>query len=315
MSQPTTHFTEHSVSIAAPADITYALIADVTGWPRLFAPTVHAERVSGDDEQEVIRLWALANGEVRTWTSRRLLDPRARTVAFRQEVSQPPVAAMGGEWRITALPDGGCAVDLLHDYAAVDDDPDGLDWIERAVDRNSRAELAALKTAAEQHERTGELVMSFEDSVDIAASAAEVYAFIDRSDLWPERLPHVSRLELTETVPGLQLMTMDTRSPDGTVHTTESARVCFEDTRIVYKQTRVPAIMTAHTGEWTFRPTADGVRATSRHTVAINPHTVRDLLGESATVADARQAVRSALGTNSLATLNLAKTHAESDRG
>ena len=311
MSQPKTHFAEHSVAVAAPADITYALIADVTGWPRLFAPTVHAEQVSGDDEQEVIRLWALANGEVRTWTSRRRLDAAARVVTFRQEVSQPPVAAMGGEWRVTALTDDSCTVDLLHDYAAVDGDPEGLDWIERAVDRNSRAELAALKTTAESHAQTAELVMTFEDSVDIAGPATEVYAFIERSDLWPERLPHVSRLELTERVPGLQLMTMDTRSPDGTVHTTESARVCFQDTRIVYKQTRVPAIMTAHTGEWTFRPTADGVRATSRHTVVINPHTVRDVLGADATVSDARKAVRAALGTNSLATLRLAKAHAE----
>ncbi|MFI5824211.1 aromatase/cyclase [Streptomyces rishiriensis] len=312
MSQPKTYFTEHSVPVAAPADVTYDLIADVTGWPLLFAPTVHAERVSGGDEEERIRLWAMAGGEVRTWTSHRRLDRAARTVTFRQEVSQPPVAAMGGEWRITSEPDGTCTVDLLHDFAAVDDDPEGLDWIEQAVDRNSRAELAALKTAAENHRQTPDLVLTFEDSVDIAGPAAEVYSFIERSDLWPERLPHVSRLELTEAVPGLQLMTMDTRAPDGTVHTTESARVCFaEIPRIVYKQTRVPQVLTGHTGAWSFLPTEGGVRATSRHTVAVNPRTVTDVLGAGATIADAREAVRTALGANSLATLNLAKAHVE----
>ncbi|WP_425586060.1 hypothetical protein [Streptomyces thioluteus] len=36
-------------------------------------------------------------------------------------------------------------VRLLHDYRAVDDDPAGLEWIDRAVDRNSGAELAALR--------------------------------------------------------------------------------------------------------------------------------------------------------------------------
>ncbi|MFJ9775890.1 aromatase/cyclase [Kitasatospora sp. NPDC101157] len=300
------------MSVAAPADVTYDLLADVTGWPRLFGPTVHAEREPAGEDRERIRLWALANGEVRTWTSRRELDRAQRRIAFRQEVSQPPVATMGGTWQVTPGPDGTCTVVLTHDFAAVDDDPDGLDWIETAVDRNSLAELAALKAAAEAHREAGELLLTFEDAVTVDGPADEVYSFIARCDLWPERLPHVSRLGLTETVPGLQLMSMDTRAPDGTVHTTESVRVCFEPGRIVYKQTRVPPIMTAHTGEWTFHRTEDGlVRATSRHTVAINPRTVPDLLGPRASVADARAAVRKALGTNSLATLNLAKAHVE----
>ncbi|MEV5374530.1 aromatase/cyclase [Streptomyces nondiastaticus] len=311
MSQPKTHFAEHSVPVAAPADVIYDLIADVTGWPRMFSPTVHAERVAGDDEQERIRLWALANGEVRTWTSRRALDRAERRIIFRQEAPQAPMASMGGEWRITPGPDGTCTVVLLHDFAAVDDDPEGLDWIERAVDRNSRAELAALQAAAEDHDRVAELVLSFEDSVTVDGPLSDVHGFIERCERWPERLPHVARLELTETTPGLQLMSMDTRSPDGTIHTTESVRVCFETPRIVYKQTQVPPIMTAHTGEWTFRATPEGVVATSHHTVAINPRTVSELLGKQATIADARHAVRKALGTNSLATLRLAKAYAE----
>ncbi|MEU2287223.1 aromatase/cyclase [Streptomyces sp. NPDC013178] len=311
MSQPKTHFAEHSVSVAAPADALYDLLADVTGWPLLFGPTVHAQRVAGDDQEETIRLWALAGDSVRTWTSRRTLDRAGRRITFRQQVSPHPVASMGGEWRIVPATDGVCTVELLHDFAAVDDDPEGLNWIEKAVDRNSRAELAALKSGAESRDRSRELVLTFEDALTVDGPAHEVHAFIARCELWPERLPHVSRLELVEPEPGLQLMTMDTRAPDGTVHTTESVRVVLDDERIVYKQTKVPPILTAHTGEWRFHTTSEGVRATSRHTIAVNPATVQEILGPGATIADARTAVRTALGTNSLATLNLAKAHVE----
>ncbi|WP_276525838.1 aromatase/cyclase [Streptomyces viridochromogenes] len=311
VSQPTTHVMQHTVGVAASADIVCDLLADVTGWPRMFGPTVHAEQVSEDATQERIRLWALANGEVRSWTSRRHIDRRARRITFRQELSQPPVAAMGGEWRIAPEPGGTCSVTLLHDFAAIDDDPDGLDWIERAVDRNSAAELAALKATAEAHEQSPDLFLTFEDGVTVNGPLEAVHAFIARCDLWPERLPHVTRLRLTEAGPGVQLMSMDTKAPDGSVHTTESVRIVLETGRIVYKQTRVPPIMTAHTGEWVLRATPEGVRAISRHTVVVNPVTVPEVLGAGATLADARDAVRTALGTNSLATLRLAKAHTE----
>ncbi len=311
MSQPKTHTSEHSVAVHAPADVVYGLIADVTGWPRLFAPTVHAERVDADGNEERIRLWATANGEVKTWTSRRGLDPVGRRITFRQEVSQPPVAAMGGTWAVNAVSGRSCEVVLTHDYRAVDDDPAGLEWIERACDRNSRAELAALKTAAEARGGTAELARSFEDTVLIRGSAGEVYDFINRSDLWPRRLPHVSRVELREDVPGLQLMAMDTRAPDGSVHTTESVRVCFPDRRIVYKQTRVPALLSAHTGQWRFREVPEGVEATSQHAVVIAPDRIGEVLGAEATVAEALATVEKALSTNSRATLHLAKEHVE----
>jgi aromatase len=306
--------TEHTVTAAAPAEVLYGVIADVTQWPAIFGPTLHAERIEGDAGSERIRLWALANGEVKTWTSRRSLDAQAYRVAFRQEVSQPPVASMGGEWTMKPGTEDGTLVVLTHDYAPVDDDPANADWIARAVDRNSRSELDSLKRAAERRPGLGELMMTFEDSVVIDAPPADVYDFIYDCRLWPERLPHVSRLELEEKPGGIQRMTMDTRAPDGAVHSTESVRLCFPAGRIVYKQTTVPRLLTAHTGRWTFAESSGGTVATSQHTAVINPDTVGDVLGPGATVADARASVRKALGANSMATLQLAKRHAETAR-
>ncbi len=92
----TTHVTEHTVTVAAPPGTVYALVADVTAWPQVFGPTVHAEVLEEARGEQLLHIWAFANGEVRNWTSRRTLDPATHTITFRQVVSAAPVASMGG---------------------------------------------------------------------------------------------------------------------------------------------------------------------------------------------------------------------------
>ncbi|WP_156724673.1 aromatase/cyclase [Streptomyces apocyni] len=310
------HVTEHAITVAAPPAAVYDLVADVSGWPQVFGPTVHVEVLEEAPEsggEQLLRIWAMANEQVRTWTSRRVLDPASHTITFRQVVSAAPVASMGGEWRIEEHDDGRTRVTLLHDYRAIDDDPAAEQLIEQAVDRNSRAELTALKNAAELSRSREEVHFTFSDSETIAGAAGDVYAFLDRADLWPERLPHVARLDLTEDEQGIQHMDMDTRSPDGSTHNTTSVRVCFPDRQsIVYKQLRVPVAMSVHTGRWVIEPQQDGtVRATSWHTVVLDPEGVHTALGPQATLAEARDLVRKALGTNSSTTLRYAKEYAE----
>jgi ribosome-associated toxin RatA of RatAB toxin-antitoxin module len=308
------HRTEHTITVAARPEHAYDVIADVSAWPHLFPPTVHAEEVRRDGDEQVIRIWAFANGEVRNWTSRRRLDRAGMRIRFRQEVSSPPVASMGGEWIMRPAGDRTEVV-LTHDFDAVDDDPAQVEWITKAIDRNSGQELESLRRTAERLAGNDELVVSFADTVVIAGELPAVYDFIYRCQDWPDRLPHVSRLDVAEDEPGVQVMEMDTRSPDGDVHTTRSVRVCFADDRIVYKQTMTPKIMTAHTGEWRFARCPEGVLATSRHTVLIAPEAVTDVLGPGATIDRARGAIRNALGTNSVTTLRRAKAYVENGHG
>ncbi|MFE2266917.1 aromatase/cyclase [Streptomyces griseosporeus] len=305
---------EHEITAKAPAETVYRLIAEVENWPRIFPPTIHVEHVERGERDERIRIWATANGEPKNWASRRTLDPDHLRIDFRQEVSTPPVAAMGGTWIIEPLSADECRIRLLHDYRAVDDDPAGLAWIDEAVDRNSRSELAALRTNVERAHAEADLTFSFEDSVEIAGSAKDVYDFINEADLWAERLPHVASVRLTEDTPGLQTLEMDTRARDGSVHTTKSYRVTFPHHKIAYKQVTLPALMTLHTGYWTFTETDTGVTASSQHTVTLNTANIARVLGADATVADARAYVRDALSTNSRATLGHAKAHAEARR-
>src|SRR5690606_16162522 len=306
---------EHEITVAAPAPAVYELIAAVENWPRIFPPTVYVEQVERSARDERIHIWATANGEVRDWTSRRILDPGGLRIDFRQEVSAPPVASMGGAWVIEALSKDESRVRLLHDYRAVNDDPDSLAWIDRAVDQNSRSELAALRTNVELAVGDGaDLVMSFEDSIRVDGAAKDMYDFVNEAEFWTERLAHVSWVSLVEKTPGVQILAMDTQTKDGGTHRTESVRVCFPHHRIVYKQTTLPALMTLHTGVWRFEEDDAGVLATSQHTVAINEANIATVLGEDAGAPQAREFVRNALGANSRATLGYAREYAESRR-
>ena len=306
--------TEHELNIGAPAERVYALIADVGRWPEIFPPTVHAECVERDGSSELIRIWATANGAARTWTSRRQHDPERMSVSFRQQRSPHPVGGMGGKWVVEPVSESECHVRLLHDFFAASDDPADLDWISQAVDKNSMSELLALKTNAEL--AGPDQVITFDDAVTVDGSATDVYDFLNEAQLWPQRLPHVSKVSLQEETPGLQILEMDTSTKDGSVHTTRSVRVCRPYTSIVYKQVVVPALLTLHTGRWLIEERdGAGVSVTSRHTVRVNTARIADVLGAGADLLTAQQTVRQALSGNSLATLRAAKAYAESSGG
>jgi aromatase len=276
---------------------------------------VHVEYLEREGDRERIRIWATANGEAKNWTSLRELDPEALRITFRQEVCTPPVAEMSGTWIVEPQGPDETRLRLLHTYRAVDDDPDGLTWIDQAVDRNSREELPGLKDGLEQAAVNDELTLSFVDSVRVEGSVKDLYDFVNEADRWTERLPHVSEVRLTEDTPGLQVLRMDTKAVDGSTHTTESVRVCFPHQKIAYKQTTLPALMSLHTGYWEFRTDDDGgVTASSQHTVVLNADNIGTVLGPDAGVPEARAFVRKALGTNSRATLEHAKQYAEARR-
>ncbi|KOV01058.1 cyclase [Streptomyces sp. XY533] len=292
----------------APPQALYDLAADVGRWPAVFAPSVAAHYLERGELSERFRLWATVGGEVKTWVSRRALDPLNLRIRFDQEESAAPIASMGGEWIFEVREDGGTDIVLLHDFTAVGDDPDTVDWINAALDRNSPLELAALARIAELGADAGDLVFSFSDTVTLDCTAQEAYAFVHRADLWPERLPHVGRVELTEDAAGVQEMEMDTVTADGAAHTTRSVRVCRPGERIAYKQLVPPRLLLGHSGVWEFTDSGagTGARVTAEHTVVIDPAAVEEVLGAGATVADARRHLREVLGRNSRTTLELA---------
>jgi aromatase/bifunctional cyclase/aromatase len=305
------HQTVHDIDIAAPVEIVYRIIAEPARWPLYFTPTVHVDRTEVGTGTERLRIWATGNGVIRAWSSIRTLDPDRHFIAFRQEVAAPPVKSMAGTWQATTTADGQVQLVLTHDFAAVDDDPASIEWISQATNENSTRELANVKALAESWHRRDEIEFSFEDSVWVDGKPADVYAFLHDAAEWPQRLPHVARLDLREEDDDMQQMLMWTRAKDGSTHLTESARVCFPEERIVYKQTTTPALIAAHTGEWLIEPADTGILVHSRHTVLLNDKALGTVPAAGTTCASTRDFVRASIGGNSRATLELAKNFVE----
>ncbi|MFE1595093.1 aromatase/cyclase [Nocardia sp. NPDC058705] len=309
----------HTVTVPAAPAVVFALLADVERWPLIFPPTVHArflEKAPEGGGPERLQLWATANGGVRTWTSRRLVEPMRQRISFEQDRPVAPIAAMGGEWIVRPMTGGGSEVVLTHTYAAVDDDAETLAWLEKAVDGNSRSELAALAEAARDAETGKEASFTFRDSLRIDGTFAAVHAFLDRAEHWVERLPHVARVKLTEHLPGVQILEMDTQTADGSSHTTRSVRVCTAPHSIHYKQLVTPALLRVHIGSWLLDEDENGgVTATAEHTVVLATDAIDRVLGPDATEEQARAFVREALGRNSSTTLRQAKAFVEGTSG
>jgi aromatase len=303
--------TTHTIFVAAPPRAVFQVIADATCWPYLFAPVLHAERLVGGGSEERLRLWTVGNGAVRSWVSHRWLDWDGLRIRFRHEDPAPPVGSMAGEWIFVPLPGNATSVVLLHGFQAIGDDPDSTALIKQAVDRNSTAQLAAVKSTAELGDRLGTLVHSFSDSVHIAAPAGSVYDYLHRAQDWPRWLPHVSRVVLDEAVPNVQTVEMDVGDPEGLTQTTRLLRACFPPQSIVYKQTEPPEPVWAHVGRWHLHPAADGVRVTAHNTVMIRPDRAAEMLGHFGSVERTGELVRRALSRNCLAILAGAKDAVE----
>jgi aromatase len=302
------HETLHTIAVAAAPEHCYDLVRDVTGWPLIFGPTVHVEHTELTATGERFRIWALVNGEVSDWTSRRMFDPATPRVGFEQEHSSPPVAAMRGEWSFRRT-DAGTEAVLRHWFRAVDEDR--VPWIRQALDTNSAAELAGLRDVAELDPPLTDVRCTFSDVIEIDGVVADAYRFVHEADQWQRRLPHVRRVSVTEDRPGVQAMEMDTVAGDGSVHTTSSVRICFTDRLIAYKQTVLPALLSGHCGRWLFEETATGTKVTATHSVLIRTAAIPEVLGRHATLADAERFARDALGGNSRATLSCARGFAE----
>ncbi|MDQ1050675.1 aromatase [Streptomyces sp. V4I2] len=313
-----TRSAEHVTELAASARRAYGLIEDVGRWPLLFAPCIWSQQLDRTGNVQRIRLWAVVGNEVRSWTSRRVLDPASNRIDFAQENPAAPLTEMTGHWRFEdPSPDNPGRLELGHRWTTAGD-PHAADRIAAALDSNSTAEIGALRTWAERPEGPDELILSFSDHELVAAPVAEVYDFLYRADLWPKRLPHVAGLDV-ETTPAdaatagaeVQTMDMETSAADGSTHLTQSVRLCFTDERIVYKQTTPPRGLLAHSGEWLFSSRPEGTRVTAWHTVALDPTAVESVFGPGTTLAEALRKARDIIGANSRGTLRAARSHLE----
>ncbi|MFI9604699.1 aromatase/cyclase [Streptomyces sp. NPDC052043] len=298
--------------MAAPAGVVYALLADAEKWPLFLSSKIHVERLEFDGERDRLRTWSLMDGRLTSWTVWRRLDPVERRVEFHQELPLCPPDFMAGTMSMRDAGPGDTELLLEYHLGAGQDRSDAVAWHEQFADESSHIQLADLKGCAERWRHLDELVLSFEESIRVNGPPELVYDFLYRADAWPESVPDIARVDLTEDSPGVQRMAMETLTERGP-QTTGSIRICFPHAgRIIHKQTALPALLAAHVGEWSVVPDETGVTVVAQHSVVLRDEGIPAVLSDRADLAQARRNVRETLGRRSRALLGRAKEHAES---
>jgi aromatase len=155
---------EHTVTVAAPLEVVWQILLDVEGYANIFPPTQHVDLLEFGGDYQIARLFVEVNGELNSWTSRRDIDHTRRVIAYRQLETAPIVGSMGGEWRAFVLTQNLTQLVLTHDYevrAAFDgrvagryEPAEAERLLRAAVERNSVADLDAVKQEAERRVRS-----------------------------------------------------------------------------------------------------------------------------------------------------------------
>ncbi|MFE3590609.1 SRPBCC family protein [Streptomyces niveus] len=304
--------TSHELEIGAPAGVVYGLIADAERWPLFLPGTVHVEVLEFDGCEERLRVWAAAHGTTHCWTSRRVLDAAERRISFRYEGRSGPVRAIDGVWRVEERGTAACRLVLTHGFTVTADAHGGAAPTVGAVDSGIRAALERLRSPAERWAELDGLVLAFEDMTRVKGPAELVYDFLYRVGEWPDVVPHVARVELTEDEPGVQRLTLDTHDTDGALRSTTSVRLCFPHAgRIVHTDTATSALVAARTCEWQIVPDTRGVSVVCRQAVVVRDEAVEQVLGPGTGLTEARRLLREDFGRHALAVLDLARARAE----
>lgn len=152
---PSMFHTEHTVTVEAHADVVYAVLADIERYSELFPPTESSTMLEETDTYQIARLVVDVSGQRQSWVTRRDLDRERRTIAYRQLENAPMIEFMGGEWRALPLDENRTQLVITHDFAArptdaVPSQEEASRLLRAAVDRNSHADLDAVRKEAER---------------------------------------------------------------------------------------------------------------------------------------------------------------------
>lgn len=315
MTKSETHAAEAKLGIAAPAEVAFGVMLDAERWPQLFGTILHTQYAARSADGDQVEVWGLqGENAVRRWTSTRVIDREGLRISFTNTPAIAPMSEFGGEWSFQPQPDGTTTATIRYEFSLPADTKVPAKRIAPELEKSGAVQLAELADAAQRADELTHLTLSFEDTLHVNGHPEHAWKMLYEANKWPERLPHVTTLTMTEDTPGIQFFDMDTTTSDGKPHTTRSVRICQPHTLITYKQLRTPPLLTVHTGHWRFTPTPHGLTLGARHTVTINPTNLH-LLGPHTTIQDARDYLRRVLSTNSLGNLRLAKTYAEEQAG
>ncbi|MFF7715699.1 SRPBCC family protein [Streptomyces sp. NPDC007988] len=251
----------HSVTVEAPVELVFDLVADVEQHRRIFNSVIHtayAER--GEDSERVERWsWIQPLDSVRAWRARRELDRAAGRITFVHENPAAPLTAATGEWSFKPQSGGVTEVELRHEYT-LDGTAAGGEEAVQLLDRGATAQLEQLKSFVDARDDIAELEVSYEAQLVIDEPIEDVYNYFYEADRWNERIPHCLSASAKEDIEHLQVVVMDVQVPSGALHTTKQARVCFPNEKIIWRQLEgLPPLDDMLYGYMYFEQTPEGV--------------------------------------------------------
>jgi ribosome-associated toxin RatA of RatAB toxin-antitoxin module len=153
--------TEHTITVDAPRQIVWDVLANIEGYADLFPPTQSSTILEEGHGYQIAKLVVDVSGQVQSWTTRRELDARLGVISYQQLQTAPLVEHMSGEWRIFPFGPSRTQLVLTHDFAARQEDANGQvagkythseahGLIAAAVQHNSVADLAAVRDESER---------------------------------------------------------------------------------------------------------------------------------------------------------------------
>lgn len=296
----------HSVTVDAPADVVFDLIADVEQHRRIFPSVLHTAYLEREAAGDRVERWSWIRplDAVRTWRARRELDRAAKLITFVHEDPEAPLTAASGAWSFKALSDGSTEVELRHEYT-LHGPASGGDQAVALLDRGAAAQLEQLKAFVEAREDIAELEVSYEAQLVIDEPIEAVYNYFYEADRWSERIPHCLSASAKEDVEHLQVVVMDVQVPSGALHTTKQARVCFPGEKIIWRQLEgLPPLDDMLYGYMAFEQTPEGVLVRTGQTELLKRNGVAK---RGWTVAEAKEHVAEVRGGRNLDSLKSAQ--------
>ncbi|MFJ4185073.1 SRPBCC family protein [Kitasatospora sp. NPDC089509] len=249
----------HSVTVDAPPEAVFDLVADTDQHRRIFGSVIHTAREQQSESRDRVERWSWdrASDSVRSWQASRELDRAAGRIAFTHE--NPPVGlgAVSGEWVFRTNGAGATEVELRHEFSPVSG---AGDEVAAQLDRGVTAQLEQLRTFVESRADRDELEVSYEAQLLIDEPVEDIYGYFHDADRWNERIPHCLSASAKQDADGVQIVVMDVQVPSGALHTTKQARVCYPDEKIVWRQLEgLPPLDDMLYGYMLFEQTPEGV--------------------------------------------------------
>ncbi len=116
-----------------------------------------------------------------------------------------------------------------------------------------------------------------EANLEISCTPEEAYRAIYEMHKWPEKLPHVKRIEILYNDGVYQEFLMDVESSNSEMIQVRSIRRCVPDEGIVFFQPTPPKFLKHHCGGWSFQKLATGCCVKTWHQWNLEPQKAKEL--------------------------------------